>query len=307
MKQIRKTAIIGMGAIGILYGSRLLQNLGPDAVCYPVSPARLARFQQQGIRCNGVDCAFTVIDETQSAEPADLVIFAVKATALESAIETARCVIGPDTTIISMMNGISSEELLGEAFGQERIVYAVALGMDAARQGNEVNYTRFGKTVLGIPADQAEKQTRLDAVVELFQRADMPVEVSGDILKQLWGKFMLNVGVNQITMIYEDSNCVFQQPGEARELMIRAMSEIVTLSQAEGVNLTQANLEQYLSIADGLPSAGQPSMRQDGMAHRRSEVELFSGTAVRLGEKHGLPVPANQEIYRRVREMEAQY
>ena len=307
MKPIRKTAIIGMGAIGILYGSRLLQNLGPDAVCYPVNDTRLARFRASGILCNGIDCPFQVIDEAQYSEPADLVIFAVKATALDSAVQTARCVMGPDTTVISMMNGISSEEILGEAFGRERILYAVALGMDAARKGNEVTYTRFGKTLLGIPANEPEKQGRLEAAADLFRRADMPVEISDDILRQLWGKFMLNVGVNQITMIYEDSNRVFQQPGEARELMLRAMSEIVTLSQAEGTGLTPADLDHYLSVADSLPPAGLPSMRQDGMARRRSEVELFSGTAVRLGQKHNIPVPANQEIYRRVLEMEARY
>lgn len=120
---IQKTAIIGMGAIGILYGSRLLQNLGPEAVCYPVNADRLARFQASGIRCNGIDCPFQVVDEAQYAEPADLVIFTVKATALDSAIETARCVIGPDTAVISMMNGISSEEILGEAFGRERTLF----------------------------------------------------------------------------------------------------------------------------------------------------------------------------------------
>ena len=307
MKTIKKAAIIGMGSIGILYGSRILQTLGAEAVCFPVSPERLSRFQKNGIRCNGTDCPFPVIDETQPAEPADLVIFAVKASALPSAIETARCVVGPDTSILSMMNGISSEEILGGAFGPARILYAVALGMDAAKQGNNVTYTRFGKTVLGIPAGQPEKADRLEAAVDFFRRADMPVEVSEDILKQLWGKFMLNVGVNQITMIYEDTNRVFQQPGEARELMIRAMSEIVDLARLEGVNLTQADLEHYLSIADGLPPAGMPSMRQDGMARRKSEVELFAGTAVRLGQKHSHPVPANERIYRRVLELEAQY
>lgn len=120
---IQKTAIIGMGAIGIFCGSRLLQNLGPEAVCYPVNADRFARFQASGIRCNGMDCPFQVVDEAQYAEPADLVIFAVKATALDSAIETARCVIGPDTAVISMMNGISSEEILGEAFGRERTLF----------------------------------------------------------------------------------------------------------------------------------------------------------------------------------------
>lgn len=307
MKTMTSAAIIGMGAMGVLYGSQIIKTLGRDAVCYPVNAARLRKFREQGIRCNGADCPFRVVDEARHTGPADLVIFAVKAAALGEAIETARCVVGGDSVILSLMNGITSEEILGEAFGPERVLYAVALGMDAAKNGPEVTWSRLGKTLLGIPPDQPEKAERLSAAADFFRRAGLPAEVSGDILKQLWGKFMLNVGVNQITMIYEAPNRVFQQPGEARDMMLQAMEEVLALARLEHVALGEEDLRQYLKLADSLPPDGVPSMRQDGAAHRKSEVELFSGTVVRLGKKHGCPTPVNAAIYQRVNEMERCY
>ncbi len=307
MKRIERAAIIGMGSMGILYGSCILERLGKDAVSYPANERRRMRFAEQGVSCNGRDCPFQLVEETADTRWADLVIFAVKATSLASAIDTARKQIGPETTILSLMNGISSEEILGEAFGKEKIIYAVALGMDAQKQGNRITYTRLGKTVLGIPAAEADKSDRLEAVMDFFTRAGLPFEKSEDIQKQLWGKFMLNVGVNQITMVYESTNQVIQQPGAARDLMCKAMKEVVGIAALEHVNLTKADFQSYLAMIDSFPSNGCPSMRQDGMAHRPSEVELFSGTVLRLARKHGVAVPANEEIYRRVQCMEAAY
>ena len=89
--------------------------------------------------------------------------------------------------------------------------------------------------------------------------------------------------------------------------MIAAMREVIPLSRLEGVPVTEEDLEYYVRLLDTLSPEGMPSMRQDGLAHRRSEVELFAGTVCRLAEKHGLAVPVNEELYRTVLAMEAKY
>ena len=102
MKEIKKTAIIGMGALGLLYGSRIVENLGEDSVCFVADAERVRRYRESSFTVNGQEKQFALV-EADAAEPADLVIVAVKYNALPAALETMERCIGRDTTIISVM------------------------------------------------------------------------------------------------------------------------------------------------------------------------------------------------------------
>ncbi len=98
-----------------------------------------------------------------------------------------------------------------------------------------------------------------------------------------------------------------QIPGPARDAMLGAMQEVVQVANAEGVPLSEKDVQEWDSIIQTFPGDGEPSMRQDGKAHRKSEVELFAGTIRRLAAKHGIPVPVNDWLYQQVQEMESRY
>ena len=302
---IERIAIVGMGALGVLYGDFLTQHLGRERVGFVVNAERRERYERMEITANGRRCDFRLIDANETGDPADLVIFAVKATALDQAMEDAAGQIGPDTVLLSVLNGITSERLLEQRFGGKNVVYCVAQGMDAVKLGGALTYTVMGQLCIGVPS--AEKLPALDAVCALFDRIGMPYSREADILHRLWGKFMLNVGVNQVVMVFEGTYGTIQAPGRPREMMIAAMREVLELSKYEGVKLTEDDLNFYVELMNTMSPQGMPSMRQDGLAHRRSEVELFSGTVCRLAKKHGLSVPVNEWLYARVREMEASY
>ncbi|MGN1007205.1 MAG: ketopantoate reductase family protein [Aristaeellaceae bacterium] len=302
---IERIAIVGMGALGVLYGDFLTEHLGRERVGFVVNAERRERYGRTEITANGRRCDFRLIDANESGAPADLVIFAVKATALQQAMEDAAGQIGPDTVILSVLNGITSERLLEQRFGGKNVVYCVAQGMDAVKLGGALTYTVMGQLCIGVPSE--EKLPALDAVCALFDRIGMPYSREEDILHRLWSKFMLNVGVNQVVMVFEGTYGTIQAPGRPREMMIAAMREVLELSKYEGVNITEDDLNFYVELMNTMSPQGMPSMRQDGLAHRRSEVELFSGTVCRLAKKHGLSVPVNEWLYARVREMEAAY
>ena len=302
---IERIAIVGMGALGVLYGDFLTQHLGRERVGFVVNAERRERYGRMEISANGHCCDFRLIDANETGDPADLVIFAVKATALQQAMEDAAGQIGPDTVLLSVLNGITSERLREPRFGGKNVVYCVAQGMDAVKLGGALTYTVMGQLCIGVPSE--EKLPALDAVCALFDRIGMPYSREEDILHRLWGKFMLNVGVNQVVMVFEGNYGTIQAPGKPREMMIAAMREVLELSRYEGVKLTEDDLNFYVELMNTMSPQGMPSMRQDGLAHRRSEVELFSGTVCRLAKKHGLSVPVNEWLYARVREMESAY
>lgn len=304
---INKISIIGMGALGILYGDFFTRKLGKEFVEFVADEERIKRYNNEGVVCNGIPCDFQIVSDSEEGKPADLLIFAVKATALDSAIVTSRNKVSGSTIILSLLNGVSSEEIIGASFGMDKIIYCVAQGMDAVKTGNELTCTQMGKLYIGMMGEDEKKREKLESVVNLFEKTGLPFTLEKDIKHRLWSKFMLNVGVNQVVMIYEGTYGTVQEPGEARDMMEKAMREVMLLGEKEGVAITEKDINEYMNLIDNMNPHGMPSMRQDGLARRKSEVELFSGTVLKLAKKHGVSVPVNQKIYEIVNIMESRY
>lgn len=214
--------------------------------------------------------------------------------------------VGENTIILSALNGISSEAVIGEVYGMDKILYCVAQGMDAVKVGNELTYKHMGMLCFG-ERESGILSPKVKKVAEFFEKMEVPYEAVTDMYRRQWGKFMLNVGVNQTVAIFESNYGGVQRDGQARTTMISAMREVIALSKAEGVNLTEDDLNYWLDILDTLNPEGKPSMRQDMEARRYSEVELFSGTVLELGRKYGIATPVNEQLYDRIKTVESRY
>ncbi len=304
--EIKTVSIVGLGALGVLFGHRLSENMPKENLRIIADSDRIAKYRKEDIFCNGEPCSFNYVTPEQLCTPCDLIIFTVKYNDLPAAIKAAENQVGTDTTILSLLNGISSEELLGKAFGSEKVLYSVAQGMDAVKVGNSLNYKSMGMICFGTGLGR-ENKSRADAVKRFFEKNRVPHELVSDMQTRLWGKFMLNVGVNQTVAVFEGDYGDIQKQGAARDTMIAAMREVIVLSKAENVNLSQADLDYWLGILDGLNPLGKPSMRQDLEARRFSEVELFSGTVLALGKKHSLNFPVNQMLYDKIKALESSF
>lgn len=293
--EIKKVGIIGCGAIGVMYGKHLVDKLGSEDVFFIADEGRAAKYRGEGIYCNGEPCDFTYRTPTD-ALAADLVIFAVKATGLSQAIETARPFVGGDTIVLSALNGISSEQLLTDAYGERHVIYACIQGMDAVKQGNKATYHHMGYIAIGNKDGQADP--RVDAVAEFFARAGMDCRIPDDIIRMQWSKLMLNCGVNQVTAAYHAPYAKVQEEGEAREMMVEAMKEVKRVAKTQGIALSDEDIDYWVSLIDSLNPEGYTSMCQDVLAGRKTEVELFSGTVVRLAKEAGIKLPVNEYLYK---------
>ena len=304
MREINRVAIVGMGALGLLFGERIVSAIGNENLCFVADEERVIRYRDVTFTINGEAKEFQVIPSHEACV-VDLVIVAVKYNALTNALDTMKNCVGKTTTIISVMNGISSEEIIGARFGTEKVLYTIAQAMDAVKLGYDLNYTKYGELRIGIK-ETAQKE-RLDNVVRFLGRVNIPYMVEEDIIHRLWGKFMVNVGINQTCMAYEATYGEALSPGAAFDTMQGAMREVIALSQREQINLTESDLENYIEILKALSPDGAPSMRQDGIMKRPSEVEMFAGTVRSMAAKYGIPVPVNDMLYKRIKEMEARY
>lgn len=302
--EIKTVAIVGMGALGMLYGEQLQKVLSAGAVRFVMDEERFNRHKNDKYEVNGVEQSFTLQSVAQ-AEPVDLVIVATKFSGLNEALEEMQGLVGPQTIIFSVLNGISSEEYIKERYGDDNLLYCVALGMDAVREGTSLTYQHKGILKLGMLAKK--QRPALAAVMALLEKAGIQYVIEEDILHALWAKLLLNVGINQTCMVYETNYGGAFTNEEARQDMFAAMHEVITVAQREGIKLTEADFEGCVKVLRGLSPEGLPSMRQDAMAKRKSEVELFAGTIIRLGAKHNVPTPVNQRYYDIIKAMEAKY
>lgn len=303
MSEIRTVAIVGLGNLGIAFGDHLSKKMRKEDLRFIADKERIERYERDGIFCNGERCDFQYVDSEESTWPADLVIFTVKFHNLVEAIDAAKNQVGENTIILSALNGITSEGMLEEAFGMGKVLYCVAQGMDGIKTGNRLTFDHmgmlcFGDREAGMVSDQAKM------IQAFFQKTEFPHEVETDMMKRLWGKLMMNVGVNQTASVYLCDYGGLQQEGEARDTMIAAMREVIPLSEKEGYPLTEDDLSYWLKVLGTLRPEGKPSMQQDMEAGLPTEVELFSGTVLALGRKYGISAPVNQRLYHRIKSME---
>lgn len=302
---IQTTAIIGMGALGLLYADRIVKARGQEGTVFILDDERMEKYKGRKFTINGEEKEFAMV-AASAMKPVDLVIVAVKYNGLPSAIETMKSCVGKDTIILSVMNGIDSEEMIAETYGKEHLIYTVAQGMDAMKFGNALNYTKEGELRIGVVEEYQKKN--LTAVKEYFEDIQMPYTLEDDILKRMWGKFMLNVGVNQTCHAYETTySGVLTEGSEENRIFTGAMDEVIQLSQAVGINLSQEDAEYYKKIIATLKPDGVPSMRQDGIAKRKTEVEMFAGIVRKLAKKHGIATPVNDLLYDKIKKIEEAY
>jgi 2-dehydropantoate 2-reductase len=233
-------------------------------------------------------------------------MIAVKARDLTDAIRAVKRQVGPDTILLSLLNGIHSEREIAHAYGDKNVLLCTAQGMDATKAGNQLTYDHMGYLAIGerTVGSQAEQVQR---VADFFRRTSLPYRIIPDMWRHMWSKFMLNTGINQVIAVYQGDYSLIQRPGEARDLMIAAMREVAALSVPEGLCLGEKDIESWLTLVDTLSPQNKPSMSQDLDAGRPTEVDLFAGTALALGEKHKIPTPVNRMFYDRIREMEAAF
>ena len=308
---IQSVSMIGMGALGLLFGQYMAAFLPEDKFAFVMDHARWERHRKDEYTTNGKPVRFRMVPADEVKEPSDLVFVGVKSPELPAAMETMAPCVGENTTIISLMNGISSEKILAERFGEEHVLYEASQEMDAQRTGTDLVYTRAGRIFVGVPEGfdvhtQEILMRRLDEVCAFFEQSSVPYVREQDILYRQWSKWMLNVGCNQVCMVFDAGYGPCMEEGsEAFAMMTGAMREVIALAQKKGIAIGEKELDEYLAILRTLDPNAVPSMGQDRRNGKLSEVELFAGTVLKLGRELDIETPVNAWLLRRVNEIEA--
>jgi len=300
--EINKVAFVGCGALGIMYGSQFIKELGAQNVCFIADEARIERYAQTGFYANDVLQDFRFVTPDAQTGPADLVIFVVKSYALADALPLAKNQVGKDTIILSFMNGIQSEGVIATAYGPDKVITSMVAGMDATRAGNAVHYVHSGYVGFG-PTEGTDPED-LESLCRFFGRVHLPYELDEDIRKTMWWKFMLNSGVNQTSALLRAPYGLFQTCTYAQNLMMMAMREVFEVSKKLGIGLDEDDIGRAIDILNELAPEGMTSMCQDVEAGRPTEVDIFAGSTMELGAQLGVDVPVSTFLFNALKALE---
>ncbi len=302
MTVIRKISIVGAGAMGAAYASMFTDAVG-FSVSFVARGERYERLKNKTLTVNNRLYNVPVIHPDKVSEPADLILVALKHHHLDGAVDDIAALVGKDTAILSVMNGLESEETIGAVCGMDKLVYAIAVGIDAVREDDRFTYANPGKIIFG-PIGNGGHGPHLDRIAEALNRAGIPNEVPTDMMRAMWWKFMINVGINQASAVLRATYGVFQASPDAQALIRSLMEEVVALAQKAGIGLTEEDIDEWEIIMHRLSSTGKTSMLQDVEAGRKTEVEIFAGKVVDLGNHYRVPTPVNETLQRIIKVIE---
>jgi 2-dehydropantoate 2-reductase len=305
MREIKKISIIGIGAVGSAYASKL-HDLDPTCLTVIADASRFERYQVKPFVVNDRNYSFNYVRPEEIVEYADLIIVSVKFHQLPQAIKDIKNHVGPDTIIISLMNGITSEKQLGEVYGLDKLLYGMVLAIDAERQDTNSKYADTAKIFFGEESN-ITLSPKVAAVKELFDKASIGYVIPENMIYALWGKFMFNVGINQTSAILKATYKVFQEVKEAEDLLRAAMKEVLELSNKIGIHLKEEEIDNYVNLVKRQSPDSKTSMLQDVEAKRKTEVEMLSGTVCELGQQYGVDTPVNRTLFSILRTMEMTY
>lgn len=290
---IKKVCMIGFGAVGALYGEMLNDYLGSYNVEILAKGDRLERYKKNGITINGKTKFYNVVNPKEASK-ADFILLATKNLQIDEAVIDIRNAVGKNTIILSLLNGIESEEKLIKAYGEDKVLYGFCVGLNSENSGSNIKFSSIGKIVFG-EKDNSDSES-VKSLKDLFNKANVPYLVPQNIRHDQYNKFMLNTVFNTLSAICRGGYGIFNSPS-LEDLSRKIAKEVIEVSKKEGVILTEKDFEDDLKLIVSLPTYGRTSMCQDIMASKKTENNWFSGTVIRLGEKHNIPTPYNRSIY----------
>ena len=302
MQKIHRVAILGGGAMGAFLASRFF-----DAGSFSTEMIARGRYndrlRSRGLVVNGKQYSMPVVHPDEATVPADLIVVALKHHHLKDAVHDLKKLVGSATIIISVMNGLDSEDYIGSIYGMDKVLYTISVGIDAVREGNQITYTKPGVLYFGELRNTRPSQ-RVLRVQEAFDRAEIPYETPEDMNRMLWWKLMVNAGINQASAVMGAPYGVFQSSQDAQGLMEALMREVIELAKVVGVHLKDQDLDQWYGFLNSLSPQGKSSMLQDIETGRKTEVEIFSGKIVELGGIHRVATPVNRTVMQIIRVLE---
>ena len=293
-----RIAVMGSGGVGGYFGARLVKG-GAD-VHFVARGAHLAAMRDRGLAVEGGPEAIhlpkvNVTDDPKTIGPVDLVMFCVKLWDTEEAARQLLPIMKPETGIISFQNGVQKDDMLRPVFGDKALMGGVAyVGTNIGRPGVIAQTGPLQRLVFG--EYDGRRSPRVEAFYEACKRGGINAEISDDVRRSIWEKYVVLVAMSGATTAMRQTIGPIRANPLTREFLLDLAREVVAVGRAHGVRLPADYAEQRIPFFDGWPPEMTTSMHHDLQGGRPLEVRWLSGGVVDLGREVGVPTPMNRAV-----------
>ena len=294
-----KIAIMGTGGVGGYYGGLLAQQ-GHD-VTFIARGAHLKAIQENGLQVKSIFGDFQVKPAQATDDPAgiglvDLVVFCTKTYSIDEAAQLIKPIVGAETTVLPLQNGIDAAERIGAILGMEHLIDGATWISSAVEAPGVIKQiSQFRRVVLGELDGQLTH--RVQAIHKAFAETGITAELSENILKILWTKFVFISMASSLGSLTRLTIGQYRSVPETRAMMTSLMREVEAVARAQGVELDQDVVQKSLDFTDNAAPQIKPSMQLDVEAGRRSEIEAMIGVIGRKGRELKVPTPVADIVY----------
>lgn len=296
-----KVCILGAGALGCSIGAALAQA-GSEVWLVNRSQTHVQAINEHGLRVRDGDGDGERIVRVRAATdatgigPVELVVVLVKSYDTHAAVAAATSLVGPDTVVMSLQNGLGHEDVLAEVVGRERVIAGKTyVGGVMLGPGHIIGGTRGKKTLIGEFDGRATP--RVKAIAAEFNGAGLDTEVSENIVGTIWDKLLVNVSTGALAAITRLTYGNLYDVPEIEATAIAAVAEAMAVARARGVKLSIVDPRDAWTLASaGLPRDFKTSMLQSLEKGSRTEIDFINGAVVREGERLGVPTPVNRTL-----------
>ncbi|MGN0203042.1 MAG: ketopantoate reductase family protein [Coprococcus sp.] len=296
---IQRVAILGAGAVGSYFISGLQEKLG-DNLWVIAEGSRKERLEREGITINQRKIALNV-KTPEEAHGVDLLLVAVKYGSLEGSLHAIEQAVGDSTIVMSVMNGVDSEEIIGGKIGMERIVFSM-IKIASNRKDSSVVFDPSVTEGVFFGETDGRRTERIDALAELFDGTGVRYHISEDIIRLIWLKYALNISMNLPQAIVDCNLGAYNDSDYIMDIALKLRAEVVAVAAAKDIDIGND------SSVTGSSAAKWPKARfstlQDLDAGRHTEIDMFSGALIRMGRELGIPTPYNELTYDIIKALE---
>ncbi len=293
-----RIAVMGAGGQGGFFGV-LLSKAGHD-VTFIARGRNLEALQNNGLSLKSKVYNDDIIQVNATDNPGevgnvDLVLFCVKNYDLKDAANQIKPLIGPETIVLTVQNGVEAPYRVGEVIGAEHVLPGVSLLNSHLEAPGVINHVGGRRLIFG--EFSGEKTFRVKKLEKVFKETGLEIIASDDIKKSLWQKLTTLSGLHGVVCLTRSSIGVIRDHEETWDLMRKVMLETASVALTEDVVISEDEIDATLDSISQLPPEVKPSMMVDLEAGRRIELDTFNGAVVRFGRKHGVDTPFNYVIY----------
>ncbi len=300
-----RIVIIGAGAMGSLFGA-FLSSAAEVCLVDPYED-HVRAISEMGLTVEEIDgttrnCRLSAVTESGEIQPGfELAIIFTKSYLTESAARTAVPLLGDKGKVLTLQNGVGNRETIARVLGQGRAMAGVTshggtlLGPGRIRHGGE------GPTHIGGSGENIE------AMVDVFRAAGIETHLCEDLDSLIWGKLIINVGINALAGVLRVPNGVLGTAPECEPIIAGAVAEATAVAEALGIRLPYENSLAHVKTVCEKTAANRASMLQDILRGARTEVDVINGAVVREGRAVGIPTPVNRFLWETIQALEATF